>query len=194
MIDALLSISKNIAKSGKIPKGFETKKLIFVSIHRRENWGKRLRDIIEGLKLILKTHEDVQIFMTVHPNPMVKDPITNALSNNSRIILSEPLDYLELIKVIKSCELILTDSGGLQEEAPSLDKPVLLMRDTTERPEAISSGTARLVGTNSNKILKETSRLLFNKDDYEKMSKANNPFGDGNASKYILKHCEDFLL
>ena len=132
--------------------------------------------------------------MTVHPNPIVKDPITRSLSDNSRIILSEPLDYVELIEIIKNCSLILTDSGGLQEEAPSLGKPVLLMRETTERPEAISSGTAKLIGTDSNKILDETSYLLSNKKAYEKMSQANNPFGDGNASKYILKHCEDFLL
>ena len=194
VIDALLSISEKTSKSSHIQNVFKKKKVIFVSIHRRENWGQRLENIINGIKLILKKHENVLIFMTVHPNPIVKDPITRSLSDNSRIILSEPLDYVELIEIIKNCSLILTDSGGLQEEAPSLGKPVLLMRETTERPEAISSGTAKLIGTDSNKILDETSYLLSNKKAYEKMSKANNPFGDGNASKYILKHCEDFLL
>lgn len=194
VIDALLSISEKAPKSSMISKIGKNKEVIFVSIHRRENWGKRLENIIEGLKLILKKHDNVIIFMTVHPNPIVKNPITKSLSNNSRVILSDPLDYLELIKIIKGCRLILTDSGGLQEEAPSLGKPVLLMRETTERPEAISSGTAKLIGTDPNKILNETSKLLSNKNAYEKISKANNPFGDGKASQYILKHCEDFLL
>ena len=129
----------------------------------------------------------------MHPNPIVRNPLLKSFKNNKKVTLTEPLDYLDLIGTIKNCNLLLTDSGGLQEEAPALGKPVLVLRKTTERPEAIKAGTAKLIGTNPKSIFDETSNLLNNKKAYEKMSKAVNPFGDGKASYRILKICMEFL-
>ena len=129
----------------------------------------------------------------MHPNKIVRKPILKILQDFDRAILIEPLKYNELVKVVKNCYLILTDSGGLQEEAPSLNKPVLILRETTEREEAVNAGTAKLVGYNKELIISETENLLFNKKSYEEMSNAVNPFGNGSASKYILDACKDFF-
>ena len=133
------------------------------------------------------------ILISLHPNPIVRQPIKENFMNHSRVILCEPLDYKFLVGTLENCFLILTDSGGLQEEAPSFGKPVLVLRETTERTAAINSGCAKLIGTNPKNILKQTSLLLKSKLDYEKMSKKKNPFGDGNASKIILKICLKYL-
>ena len=193
VIDSLSLISKkaNIPKIIRFKLG--TDKLIFVSVHRRENWGEKLENIIKGLKLIIKNHKNVCIFIPMHLNSIVRNPILDAFNNESRVILSEPLDYFELVGTIQNSFLLLTDSGGLQEEAPSLRKPVLVLRDTTERPEAIDAGTAKLVGTNPEKILNETTKLLLNNKLYKSMANATNPFGDGKASKRILDICMDYL-
>ena len=194
VIDSLVEISKR----NFVPEieGIDWKldKVIFVTVHRRENWGKKLRDIINGLELVLKKNKEVIFLISLHPNPIVREPIKENFKNHSRVILCEPLDYKSLVGTLKNCFLILTDSGGLQEEAPSFGKPVLVLRETTERTEAINSGCAKLIGTNPKNILQQTSFLLNNKVDYEKMSKVNNPFGDGNASKKILKICLNYLF
>ena len=192
VIDALFLISKK----DMIPKltGINwKKKVIFVSVHRRENWGIRLQNIIKGLEMILEEYKDVILLLPLHPNPIVREPFLDAFQRKERVILISPLNYLELVGTIKNCYALLTDSGGLQEEAPSLGKPVLVLRKTTERPEAIAAGTSKLIGTDPKSILKETGTLLTNKKAYQKMAKAPNPFGDGKASIRILKTCKEFL-
>lgn len=192
VIDALFMISKQ----NVIPKfsGIDwKKKVIFVSVHRRENWGLRLQDIIKGLKLILREYNDIIILLPLHPNPIIKEPFLEAFQNTKKVVLIKPLNYSELVGTIKNCYALLTDSGGLQEEAPSLGKPVLVLRKTTERPEAIAAGTAKLIGTDPESILRETGNILINKKAYQKMSRAINPFGDGKASERILKICKEFL-
>ena len=161
-----------------------SKRIIMVTSHRRENWKDGLSQICDAL-LILSQRDDVHIIYPVHPNPNVKEPVYKALDNKANISLIEPLDYLPFVYLMKKSHIILTDSGGVQEEAPALGKPVLVMRDTTERPEGIESGNAFLVGTDRDTILREATKLLDDSSAYEKMSKANNPYGDGNASAQI---------
>ena len=193
VIDALFMISKKAS----IPefKGIDwiSNKVIFVSVHRRENWGKRLENIIDGIKLILEKHKEVFIVLPLHPNSIVREPLLKSFKNNPRIILTNPLNYFDLVGTLKACYILLTDSGGLQEEAPALGKPVLVLRNTTERPEAVNSGTAKLVGTNPLNIFKETSNLLLNQKEYQNMSNAINPFGDGRSSFRILDICKEYL-
>jgi len=160
-------------------------KIILVTAHRRENYGKGIENICKALVEIAK-HDKIKIIITVHPNPKVKEVILKYLKNIDNILLVEPLSYPEFIWIMSKSEIILSDSGGLQEEAPSLGKPLLLLRDTTERPEAIDSGNVILVGTNKNKIIKKTLLLLSNISKYNKMSEPNNPFGDGHACKRIV--------
>ena len=193
VIDSLLFISKN--KKTKLPNGpaWDSEKVIFVTVHRRENWGKNIKNICSGLKKILNNNENVSLIIPMHKNPKVRNQLKNLLENTSRAFLIEPLKYDQLISVLKNCYLILTDSGGLQEEAPSLNVPVLVLRDTTERPEAIESGTAKLIGTNSKIIMQETQQLLDEKSIYNSMKESKNPFGDGKASDRILKICMQFL-
>ncbi len=192
VIDSLFTISKkNIFP--KISGVDWKKKVIFVSVHRRENWGLRLKDIIKGLKMILRDYKDIILLLPLHPNPIVREPFLDAFKNKKEVILIKPLNYLELVGTIKNCYALLTDSGGLQEEAPSLGKPVLVLRKTTERPEAIAAGTAKLIGTDPKSILSEIGNILTDNNAYQKMSKAINPFGDGKASERILKICIEFL-
>ncbi|MDD5457669.1 MAG: UDP-N-acetylglucosamine 2-epimerase (non-hydrolyzing) [Candidatus Margulisbacteria bacterium] len=169
-----------------------TKQLILVTGHRRENFGEGFINICEALKTIALKHPDIDIVYPVHLNPNVRKPVFEILKNIKNIYLIEPLDYLPFVYLMNKACLIITDSGGIQEEAPGLGKPVLVMRDTTERPEGIAAGTVRLVGTNKNMIIKETGKLLSDSNAYEKMAKAHNPYGDGKASqritKYILKN------
>jgi UDP-N-acetylglucosamine 2-epimerase (non-hydrolysing) len=160
---------------------------ILVTGHRRENFGQGFLNICEALKVLAKKNSDITILYPVHLNPNVRRPVNELLENISNIKLVEPFQYEEFVYLMSKSYLILTDSGGIQEEAPSLGKPVLVMRDTTERPEAVEAGTVRLVGSDRDNIIKEVQNLLNDSDEYQKMSKAHNPYGDGNASKNILK-------
>ena len=158
--------------------------VILVTGHRRENFGKGFQNICNALLKI--ANEDIEIIYPVHLNPNVQKPVNQILSNRNNIHLIKPLSYDKLVFLMKKSYLILTDSGGIQEEAPSLGKPVLVMRDVTERPEGIEAGTAKLVGTNKDNIVTNTLKLLNDLNIYKKMSIVNNPYGNGRASEYIL--------
>ncbi|RMG38068.1 MAG: UDP-N-acetylglucosamine 2-epimerase (non-hydrolyzing) [Methanobacteriota archaeon] len=161
---------------------------ILVTAHRRESWGKPLEEICQALLDIVKEFQDVKIVFPVHLNPNVRKTVYPMLSDHPRIILTEPMDYLQFVTQMASSYLILTDSGGIQEEAPSLGKPVLVMRNETERLEALEAGTCRLVGTQHQKIVEEVSGLLTNPDRYTRMAQAVNPYGDGKASQRIVQY------
>lgn len=164
---------------------FENKKVIMITAHRRENWGEGIDNICTALNKIIDQNEDVEIVYLVHLNPIVKDAVFNKLGNKERAHLLPPLDTRETHNLMNKCFMVMTDSGGLQEEAPHLGKPVLVLRDVTERPEAVEYGTVKLVGTDTNKIIEEAEKLIRNKEEYQKMSKAVNPYGDGKASERI---------
>jgi UDP-N-acetylglucosamine 2-epimerase (non-hydrolysing) len=172
-----------------IQSGFQelNSKFILVTGHRRENFGQGFLNICEALKVLAKNNPDIYILYPVHLNPNVRRPVNELLANVNNIKLVEPFQYEEFIYLMSKSYLILTDSGGIQEEAPSLGKPVLVMRDTTERPEAVEAGIVRLVGSDRDNIIKEVQDLIDDSDEYQKMSKAHNPYGDGNASKNIVK-------
>ncbi|WP_308462425.1 non-hydrolyzing UDP-N-acetylglucosamine 2-epimerase [Clostridium weizhouense] len=158
------------------------KKVIMVTAHRRENWGEGIENICESLKKIVEENSEVQIVYLVHLNPVVKDVVFNKLGNMERVHLLPPLDTKETHNLMNKSFMVMTDSGGLQEEAPHLGKPVLVLRDVTERPEAVQYGTVKLVGTNIQNIVDEATKLINNTEEYIKMSKAVNPYGDGVAS------------
>ena len=166
-------------------------KFILVTGHRRENFGRGFLNICKALKILVEKNPDINILYPVHLNPNVRKPVNELLSNVSNIKLVEPFQYEEFIYLMSKSYLILTDSGGIQEEAPSLGKPVLVMRDATERPEAVEAGTVKLVGSDQDNIIKEVQKLLNDKSEYQKMSKAHNPYGDGNASEKILNILKD---
>ncbi len=194
VIDALLEVVKRLHKNPSLNKLLaqrfpyldSKRKLILVTGHRRENFGKGFEDICRALGELAQ-REDVQIVYPVHLNPNVQEPVKRILSSHKRVHLVEPQDYLPFVFLMSRAYLILTDSGGVQEEAPSLGKPVLVMRDTTERPEAVEAGTVILVGTDRRKIAKETQRLLDEPRRYQKMARAHNPYGDGHASERIIE-------
>ena len=163
------------------------KKLILVTGHRRENFGGGFERICEALRQIAVKHPEAQVLYPVHLNPNVHEPVNRLLNDLENVFLIEPQQYLPFCYLMNRAKIILTDSGGIQEEAPSLGKPVLVMRDTTERPEAIDAGTVRLVGTDVESIVSQVSLLLTDSDEYQKMSKAHNPYGDGLASGRILE-------
>ncbi|AYN05212.1 non-hydrolyzing UDP-N-acetylglucosamine 2-epimerase [Flavobacterium sp. 140616W15] len=164
-----------------------SKKIILVTGHRRENHGQGFNNICEALKEIAEQHLNVQVIYPVHLNPNVKEPVYEILSNISNVNLINPLTYPAFVWLMKQSYLIITDSGGVQEEAPSLGKPVLVMRDTTERPEAVDAGTVILVGTNKERIVSETNNLLINIGHYKYMSALHNPYGDGKACQRIVE-------
>ncbi len=168
-----------------------SKKLILVTGHRRENHGQGMINICEALREISETHKDVQIIYPVHLNPNVQKPVYEILGSQENIHLIDPLAYPAFVWLMNQAELIITDSGGVQEEAPSLGKPVLVMRDTTERPEAVEAGTVILVGTNKAKIVKEANSLLTDKARYAAMSTLHNPYGDGKASNRIVEFIQN---
>ena len=170
-----------------------TCKLILVTGHRRENFGEGFRNICLALKEIAKDRHDIKIVYPVHLNPNVQKPVRDILSDIPNIYLIGPLDYEPFVYLMEKAHLILTDSGGIQEEAPSLGKPVLVMRNVTERPEGIEAGVVKLVGTNEDKIVAETQRLLDNRETYEKMAKAANPYGDGKAAQRIVNILKEVL-
>jgi len=163
-----------------------SKKLILVTAHRRENFGQPLENICHAIQN-LASREDVEIVYPVHLNPNVQEPVNRFLKDVKHITLLPPLDYLPLVHLMKHANLILTDSGGIQEEAPAFGIPVLVMRETTERPEGVSAGTLKLVGTDPDRIVVEANRLLDDPAEYAKMSKASNPYGDGHAAQRIVE-------
>ena len=165
----------------------DSRKVILVTAHRRENHGKPLADICQAILELASTHEDLLFVYPVHPNPNVESVVGKMLSGKAGIILTPPLEYLPFIRLMKKSYLILTDSGGIQEEAPTLKRPVLVLRKTTERPEAQEAGTARVVGTERGDIVNRVAELLKNRKKYESMVSPNNPFGDGRASARITE-------
>jgi UDP-N-acetylglucosamine 2-epimerase (non-hydrolysing) len=193
VIDALLSVSKRIDTdvrlgadlAARFPFLNAAKRLILVTGHRRENFGAGFESICHALRDIAAEPE-IQVVYPVHMNPQVQAPVQRILGNTANVHLIEPQDYLPFVYLMKRSHLILTDSGGIQEEAPSLGKPVLVMRDTTERPEAVAAGTVRLVGVDQGRIVNETRRLLHDEAAYQQMAFAHNPYGDGLACQRIL--------
>jgi UDP-N-acetylglucosamine 2-epimerase (non-hydrolysing) len=174
---------------------FDNRKIILVTGHRRESFGKDFENICEGLKRISQNNNNVQIIYPVHLNPNVQKPVRKILGELGNVYLIEPLDYFSFVWLMNRSHLILTDSGGIQEEAPSLGKPVLVMRKTTERFEGIEAGNAKLVGTASETIFSETMKLLVDERLYQNMAKRLNPYGDGHAAerivKIVLEHLHD---
>lgn len=193
VIDALLSVADQTPDCPIPGLDWDTHRVLLSTVHRRENWGAPLEHIAQGFLRILDAFPDTALLLPLHRNPTVREPLTELLGNHPRTFLTEPLDYGELVGAIQRSHLLLTDSGGLQEEAPSLGKPVLVLRDTTERPEAIAAGTATLVGTHPDTIFTTASSLLSDDDAYTRMATATNPFGDGHASERILAIAQDFL-
>ena len=193
VIDALLLMAESAPDVCFDGLDWQNQRVILATVHRRENWGDRLSDIASGMRQLLDRHPDTALLLPLHRNPTVREPLREMLGDHPRVVLTEPLDYDRLVAAMRGCTLLLTDSGGLQEEAPALGKPVLVLRRTTERPEAVEAGTARLVGTQPSTILEEASRLLDDADAYGAMSRAVNPFGDGQASARILSLCREHL-
>ena len=170
---------------------YKNKRIILMTSHRRENIGKAMENIFSAVRDIVDKYKDTELVFPIHLNPKVRDIANNILADNPRIHLIEPLDYEPFTNLMNKVDLVVTDSGGLQEEAPTLGKPVLVVRKETERPEGIEAGTAKLVGTDYKKIYDNLDLLLSNKEEYEKMAKAVNPYGDGYASKKIVDIIED---
>jgi UDP-N-acetylglucosamine 2-epimerase (non-hydrolysing) len=164
-----------------------------LTAHRRENLGEPMHHMFRAIKKIVDETPDIKVIYPIHMNPVVRAAADEILGGDDRIRIIEPLDVLDFHNFLSRSYLILTDSGGIQEEAPSLGKPVLVMRDTTERPEGIAAGTLKLVGTNEKTIYDQFRLLLDSKEEYEKMSKASNPYGDGFASKRIADILEENL-
>ena len=193
VIDALLLVKQQIENdtdlsntlAEQFPMLDESKKLILVTGHRRESFGGGFERICEALAQTAKAHPDCQILYPVHLNPNVQEPVKRILKDVNNVHLIEPQQYLPFVYLMNRSHIILTDSGGIQEEAPSLGKPVLVMRDTTERPEAVDAGTVRLVGTDVAKITSALNELLTNNESYKAMSRAHNPYGDGKACQRI---------
>jgi UDP-N-acetylglucosamine 2-epimerase (non-hydrolysing) len=201
VIDSLFSILERARSSNysdelliKAPflvKNLSSSRIILVTGHRRENFGEGFEEICWALHDIAKQNSNVQIIYPVHLNPNVREPVMRIISNIHNISLVDPMDYISFTKLMDDAYFILTDSGGIQEEAPSLGKPVLVMRNNTERPEALRAGTVKLVGSDRNKIVNAANQLLGSIEEYNKMSTAHNPYGDGDASMKICKVIED---
>ncbi|MCC5668095.1 UDP-N-acetylglucosamine 2-epimerase (non-hydrolyzing) [Nostoc sp. CHAB 5784] len=193
VIDALLNVAATQAVCNVPGLDWDSYRVLLATVHRRENWGEPLQAIAQGFLQILDKFPDTALLLPLHRNPTVRVPLQELLGNHPRIFLTDPLDYGELVGAIGRSHLLLTDSGGLQEEAPSLGKPVLVLRDTTERPEAVAAGTAKLVGTTSENIFANAAELLSDPDAYEAMANAINPFGDGHAAERILQIVQNYL-
>lgn len=194
VIDALLMVVARIEGDAALRCSLENRftflhpdrRLLLVTGHRRESFGEGFERICRALAEVARRNPDLEVIYPVHLNPNVQEPVRRLLSGIGNIHLIEPLDYLPFVYLMSRADLLLTDSGGVQEEAPSLGKPVLVMRDTTERPEAVAAGTVRLVGTDSDLIVETVNRLLSDIPEYERMSHAHNPYGDGRACPRIL--------
>ncbi len=195
VIDALMQITERLNRDTRLsediarglPEISAERRLVLVTGHRRENFGSGFERICEGLRRLADARRDIDIFYPVHLNPNVREPVMRLLGDHPRIKLLEPLDYLPFVYLMNRSHFIITDSGGIQEEAPSLGKPVLVMREVTERPEAVAAGTVRLVGTDSDKIVDESCRLLDDERAYMTMAQAHNPYGDGRAGERIVR-------
>jgi len=193
VIDALLDIVKKTGQE-TIPGIDPSKRLLLVTSHRRENFGQPFREICRAILHLVKHNEDIQVMYPVHPNPNVKDTAYELLGQHPRILLCEPLEYLPFVTAMKNAYLILSDSGGVQEEAPALAKPVLVLRSETERPEAVAEGVVKLVGTDFEKIISEAQRLLDDSSYYQEVARGISPYGDGLASARIVKTLKDSLF
>jgi UDP-N-acetylglucosamine 2-epimerase (non-hydrolysing) len=191
VIDALQWI---VRREGLTTSNDHGGRRILVTTHRRENWGDLLENICLALRDILADRRDVDVVLPVHLNPRVRETVRRLLADTDRVMLIEPLDYVSFVAQMARCYLVLTDSGGVQEEAPALGKPVLVMRNETERQEAIDAGTARLVGPNRPAIVRETLRLLDDRAEYDRMAQAVNPYGDGRASARIVDAIVDRFM
>ncbi|WP_457981108.1 UDP-N-acetylglucosamine 2-epimerase (non-hydrolyzing) [Ectopseudomonas composti] len=195
VIDALLDVVNRLGEDDALrvkaaePAAFldSKRRLILVTGHRRESFGGGFDRICHALREVAQAHQDIDIVYPVHLNPNVREPVQRLLNNIENVYLIEPLDYLPFVYFMSRAHIILTDSGGIQEEAPSLGKPVLVMRDNTERPEAVAAGTVKLVGTDVSSIVKELGRLLVDDSAYQAMSVAHNPYGDGRACNRIIE-------
>lgn len=191
VIDSLQSISQQIFEGRRLSSSLQrltldTRKWLLVTCHRRENFGRPLENICKALRVLSKKYKNkILIIYPVHLNPQVRRPVYQWLSGIENIMLLPPLDYFSLVYLVRLSYLVLTDSGGIQEEAPSLGKPVLVLREVTERPEAVEAGTVRIVGTDSRKVIQVTTELIEDRREYERMAKAVNPYGDGKASRRI---------
>lgn len=198
VIDALLDTAARL-KESDIDKtlfgrtDFNKYKVLLVTAHRRENWGQGMDEIALALKAIADEFPEVQILYPIHRNPVVRKSIEPVFEGHERLVLVEPLDYVPFVSAMRRCHFILTDSGGVQEEAPALGKPVLVMRTNTERPEAVQAGAARLVGVERDTIAQGARELLTSPQLYQSMSASINPFGDGSAARRIVKEVENFL-
>nr|WP_249810655.1 MULTISPECIES: UDP-N-acetylglucosamine 2-epimerase (non-hydrolyzing) [unclassified Bradyrhizobium] len=193
VVDALILAKAMVEASPQLSSRWDVvkkhhgnRRIILVTCHRRENFGEGVLNIVNALETIL-CREDVAIVLPVHPNPNVRDVFAARLGNHPRVVLISPQEYTDFVSLLSLSHLVLTDSGGVQEEAPTFGKPVLVMRDTTERPEGVEAGTARLVGANYDRIVGETFRLLDDDETYSAMARSHNPFGDGHASERIVK-------
>lgn len=194
VIDALLQTIKPDYKLGPEFADIDfNRRLILVTTHRRENWGEKMRSIYEALIQLVEEFPDVEVVFPVHRNPVVRDLAQEMLGGRKRFHLTDPLEYEPFAHLMNASHLIITDSGGLQEEAPSLGKPVLVLRDYTERPEALQAGTVKLVGTTTKRIYDEAHTLLADNREYQKMARAINPYGDGHAARRIVRIIVDFL-
>lgn len=201
VIDALLLVKKKIEDDSWLQKDLSerfsfldpNKKLVLVTGHRRESFGGGFERICQALQAIAYENPESEVLYPVHLNPNVQEPVNRLVGSVDNIYLIEPQDYLPFVYLMMRADIILTDSGGVQEEAPSLGKPVLVMRDTTERPEAVEAGTVKLVGTDVEKIIYETNLLLSSSRAYKSMSKAHNPYGDGYACSRIVSHLRQHL-
>jgi UDP-N-acetylglucosamine 2-epimerase (non-hydrolysing) len=196
VIDALkLTVLKDYTFKNKVLRetDYKTHRIIAVTAHRRENLGKPLENICLALKKIAEDHKDTKIIYPVHLNPLVQETARNILGDTDRIVLTEPVDVQDMHNLLDKSYLVLTDSGGLQEEVPSLGKPVLVLRNETERPEAVEAGTVKLAGTDKENIYNLASQLLNDDDEYNKMSRSINPYGDGLASQRIAKSIKEYF-
>lgn len=191
-IDAL-STTVDASYTHPILEGLVGERMILLTAHRRENLGEPMRHIFGAIKRLLHEHEDVEVVYPIHMNPVVREIATDVLGGESRVHLIEPLDVFDFHNFAAKSFMIMTDSGGVQEEAPSLGKPVLVLRDTTERPEGISAGTLKLAGTDEEQIYRLATELLTDEQAYKKMAHASNPYGDGHASERIVKALITFL-
>ena len=192
VVDALLYADKRI-KGFPFPLDYKNKKIILTTIHRRENWGQKYEEILLAIKEIIYRNESIYMILPMHNNPSLRIPIQKILGGHPRVLLTESLSYIELVSALKYCWIVLTDSGGLQEEGPTFGKPVLVLRDKTERQEGIKCGVTKLVGTKKENVIDEVEKIMNDESLYNEFSNKINPFGDGNSSKRILEIIKIFI-